>query len=131
VSAGGISFPLWQSIVVMVVTAIGAMMAHSALAVFNDGARPFMLDFIRGKTNRAATATIVFGLSAGFIFGLGAPMALSTGVLNPWLVFLPAEILGLLAPWRWLAGVAGLAWGAVCAFGLGTVNSVAHQLPVE
>lgn len=131
VAADGVTFQIWQSIVVMAVTAIGAMIAHSALAVFNDGARPFMLDFIRGKTNRVATATIVFGLSAGFIFGLGAPMALATGVLNPWLIFLPAEILGLLAPWRWLAGVAGAAWGAVCAFGLGTVNDVAHQLPVD
>lgn len=130
-TGGGMSFAVWQSIVVIAVTAIGAMVAHSALAVFNDGARPFMLDFIRRDTSRVATATIVFGLSAGFIFGLGAPMALATGVLNPWLIFLPAEILGLLAPWRWLAGVAGAAWGAVCAFGLGTVNSVAQQLPVD
>lgn len=127
----GISFQLWQALLVMAVTGVGALIAHSALAVFNDGARPFMLDFIRGKTSRVATGTIVFGLSAGFIFGLGAPMALASGVLNPWLVFLPAEILGLLAPWRWLAGVAGTAWGAVCAFGLGTVNRVAHQLPVD
>lgn len=128
---GGVSFELWQSIVVMAVTGFGAIIAHSALAVFNDGARPFMLDFIRGKTSRPATATIVFGLSAGFIFGLGAPMALSTGVLNPWLIFLPAEILGLIAPWRWLAGAAGVAWGAVCAFGLSTVNNAAQQLPVD
>src|SRR5699024_9677316 len=46
-------------------------------------------------------------------------------------VFMPAEILGLLAPWRWLAGLAGVAWGAVCSFGLGTVNAAAHELPVD
>lgn len=126
-----ISFLPWQSAIVLLTTAFGAVIAHYGLAVFNDGARPFMLDFIRGKVGRYATATIVFGLSAGFIFGLGAPMALSTGVLNPWLVFLPAEILGLLAPWAWLAAVAGLAWGGVCAYGLSAVNGAAHQLPVD
>ena len=127
----GIHFDAWQSGIVIVVSAIAAVMAHFALAVFNDGARPFMLDFIQGRTNRAATATIVFGLSAGFIFGLGAPMALSTGVLNPWLIFLPAEILGLIAPWRWLAAALGAGWGAICAFGLSAVNSAAQELPVD
>ncbi|MER7035863.1 YhfT family protein, partial [Streptomyces albidoflavus] len=72
-----------------------------------------------------------FGLSAGFIFGLGAPMALSTGVLNPWLVFLPTDILGILAPKKWLAPLLGGAWGAVVVFGLNGANNVAHDLPVD
>lgn len=126
-----VNFATWQSVVVILTTVVGAVIAHFGLAVFNDGARPFMLDFIRGTTGRLATATIVFGLSAGFIFGLGAPMALSTGVLNPWLIFLPAEILGLLAPWPWLAGIAGGVWGAICAYGLSAANAAAHQLPVD
>lgn len=128
---GAVAFDAWQSVLVIVVCAFAALIANMALAVFNDGARPFMLDYIQGRSTRLATATIVFGLSAGFIFGLGAPMALSSGVLNPWLVFLPVEILGLLAPWRWLATVAGAAWGAVCAFGLTAANTIAHGLPVD
>ncbi|OUZ09045.1 permease [Aeromicrobium sp. PE09-221] len=126
-----VSFEPWQGILVIVLSAFAALIANAALAVFNDGARPFLLDYIRGTSTRLATATIVFGLSAGFIFGLGAPMALSTGVLNPWLVFLPVEILGLLAPWRWLAAVAGGAWGAVCVFGLNAANSAATALPID
>nr|WP_237517312.1 YhfT family protein [Streptomyces sp. SID4941] len=102
-----------------------------ALAVFNDGVRPFMLDFIQGRTTRSATTAVSFGLSAGFIFGLGAPMALSTGVLNPWLVFLPTDILGILAPKKWLAPLLGGAWGAVVVFGLNGANNVAHDLPVD
>nr|WP_239084795.1 YhfT family protein [Streptomyces halstedii] len=102
-----------------------------ALAVFNDGVRPFMLDFIQGRTTRNATTAVSFGLSAGFIFGLGAPMALSTGVLNPWLVFLPTDILGILAPKKWLAPLLGGAWGAVVVFGLNGANNVAHDLPVD
>ncbi|WP_293786114.1 YhfT family protein, partial [uncultured Aeromicrobium sp.] len=126
-----VSFDPWQAIFVIVLCAFAAVIANAALAVFNDGARPFLLDYIQGRSTRLATATIVFGLSAGFIFGLGAPMALSTGVLNPWLIFLPVEILGLLAPWRSLAAVAGAAWGAVCVFGLNAANSAATALPID
>nr|WP_203607866.1 YhfT family protein [Streptomyces anulatus] len=116
---------------VIALCALTAFIAHMALAVFNDGVRPFLLDFIQGRTTRSATTAVSFGLSAGFIFGLGAPMALSTGVLNPWLLFLPTDILGMLSPKKWLAPILGGAWGAVVVFGLNGANNIAHDLPVD
>ncbi|MEV0280624.1 YhfT family protein [Streptomyces sp. NPDC050610] len=126
-----LSFTLPQELTVIVLCALTAFISHMALAVFNDGARPFMLDFIQGRTTRSAMTAVSFGLSAGFIFGLGAPMALSTGVLNPWLVFLPTDILGILSPKKWLAPILGAAWGAVIVFGLNGANNLAHDLPVD
>ncbi|WP_258052987.1 YhfT family protein [Streptomyces sp. Ru73] len=125
----GLSLP--QQLTVIVLCALTAFISHLALAVFNDGVRPFMLDFIQGRTTRSATTAVSFGLSAGFIFGLGAPMALSTGVLNPWLVFLPTDILGILSPKKWLAPLLGAVWGAVIVFGLNGANGLAHDLPVD
>lgn len=127
----GLSFSLSQQLVVIVLCALTALISQMALAVFNDGTRPFLLDFIRGESTRSATTAVSFGLSAGFIFGLGAPMALSTGVLNPWLLFLPTDILGILSPKKWLAPILGAAWGAIVVFGLNGVNSEAHKLPVD
>ncbi|GAA0447289.1 YhfT family protein [Streptomyces olivaceiscleroticus] len=126
-----LSLSLPQQLTVIALCALTAFISHLALAVFNDGVRPFMLDFIQGRTTRSATTAVSFGLSAGFIFGLGAPMALSTGVLNPWLVFLPTDILGILSPKKWLAPILGAAWGAVIVFGLNGANSLAHDLPVD
>ncbi|QPP10505.1 permease [Streptomyces bathyalis] len=132
-SAGeqGLDFSLAQKTTVILLCALTALISHLALAVFNDGVRPFMLDFIQGRSNRSATTAVSFGLSAGFIFGLGAPMALSTGVLNPWLLFLPTDVLGLLAPKKWLAPLLGGAWGALVVFGLNGANDIAHDLPVD
>ncbi|MGN5632730.1 YhfT family protein [Streptomyces sp. AC154] len=130
-AGAGLDFTLAQQLTVIALCALTAYISHMALAVFNDGVRPFMLDFIQGRTTRSATTAVSFGLSAGFIFGLGAPMALSTGVLNPWLVFLPTDILGMLAPKKWLAPILGAAWGAVVVFGLNGANNVAHDLPVD
>ncbi|WTG23279.1 YhfT family protein [Streptomyces decoyicus] len=130
-AAGGLDFPVAGQLTVIGLCALTAYLAHLALAVFNDGVRPFMLDFLHGRTTRTATGAVSFGLSAGFIFGLGAPMALSSGVLNPWLVFLPTNLLGILAPRKWLAPVLGAAWGAVVVFGLKGANEMAHELPVD
>ncbi|MEV6476575.1 YhfT family protein [Streptomyces sp. NPDC051657] len=126
-----LDFSLAQQLTVIALCALTAFIAHMALAVFNDGVRPFLLDFIQGRTTRSATTAVSFGLSAGFIFGLGAPMALSTGVLNPWLLFLPTDILGMLSPKKWLAPILGGAWGAVVVFGLNGANDIAHDLPVD
>ncbi|GAA2322836.1 YhfT family protein [Streptomyces kunmingensis] len=132
IAAGAnLDFTLAQQLTVIALCALTAFTSHMALAVFNDGVRPFMLDFIQGRSTRSATTAVSFGLSAGFIFGLGAPMALSTGVLNPWLVFLPTDILGILAPKKWLAPILGGAWGAVVVFGLNGANNLAHDLPVD
>ncbi|MFJ4856075.1 YhfT family protein [Streptomyces sp. NPDC088730] len=130
-AGASLDFTLAQQLTVIALCALTAYISHMALAVFNDGVRPFMLDFIQGRTTRSATTAVSFGLSAGFIFGLGAPMALSTGVLNPWLVFLPTDILGMLAPKKWLAPILGAAWGAVVVFGLNGANNVAHDLAVD
>ncbi|MFJ9405549.1 YhfT family protein [Streptomyces sp. NPDC101393] len=130
-AAAGLVFSLPQQLTVVGLCALAAFVSHLALAVFNDGVRPFMLDFVQGRTTRGATTAVSFGLSAGFIFGLGAPMALSSGVLNPWLVFLPTDILGILAPRKWLAPLLGGAWGAVVVFGLKGANEAAHELPVD
>ncbi|MFF2650753.1 YhfT family protein [Streptomyces sp. NPDC058045] len=130
-AGASLDFSLAQQLTVIALCALTAYISHMALAVFNDGVRPFLLDFIQGRTTRNATTAVSFGLSAGFIFGLGAPMALSSGVLNPWLLFLPTDILGLLAPKRWLAPILGGGWGAVVVFGLNGTNRLAHDLPVD
>ncbi|MHC5262122.1 YhfT family protein [Streptomyces sp. UC4497] len=130
-AGANLDFTLAQQLTVIALCALTAFISHMALAVFNDGVRPFMLDFIQGRTTRSATTAVSFGLSAGFIFGLGAPMALSSGVLNPWLLFLPTDILGILSPKKWLAPILGGAWGAVVVFGLSGANNLAHDLPVD
>ncbi|MFJ8932596.1 YhfT family protein [Streptomyces sp. NPDC102364] len=130
-AGANLDFTLAQQLTVIALCALTAFISHMALAVFNDGVRPFMLDFIQGRSTRSATTAVSFGLSAGFIFGLGAPMALSSGVLNPWLLFLPTDILGLLSPKKWLAPILGGAWGAVVVFGLSGANNLAHDLPVD
>src|SRR5947209_1660117 len=118
-------------VITILATAFAAFLSQMALAVFNDGVRPFLLDFYRGELSRAQMTAIAFGLTAGFIFGLGVPIAFSSGVLNPWVLFLPSDILGILSPKKWLAPLLGALWGAVVVFGLGAATTAANSLPVN
>jgi hypothetical protein len=126
-----VAFSTVEAAVVIVLCAFTALISQMALAVFNDGVRPFLLDFIRGRTSRGEMTSIAFGLSAGFIFGLGAPLFFSTGILNPWLLFLPTDILGILSPRRWIAPILGAAWGVLVIYALGPLNTAAKALPVD
>lgn len=118
-------------VITILATAFAAFLSQMALAVFNDGVRPFLLDFHQGGLTRAQMTAIAFGLSAGFIFGLGVPIAFSSGVLNPWVLFLPSDILGILSPKKWIAPILGALWGAVVVFGLGAATTAANSLPVN
>jgi hypothetical protein len=118
-------------VITILATAFAAFLSQRALAVFNDGVRPFLLDFYRGELSRAQMTAIAFGLSAGFIFGLGVPIAFSSGILNPWVLFLPSDILGILSPKKWLAPILGAIWGAIVIFGLSAATTAANSLPVN
>ncbi len=124
-------FPPLVIVVTILATAYAALLSQMGLAVFNDGVRPFLLDFHRGELSRTQMTAIAFSLSSGFIFGLGVPMAFSSGVLNPWVLFLPSDILGILSPKRWLAPILGALWGAIVVLGLDAATTVANSLPVN
>ena len=74
-----------------------SLLAHRSAAVFHDGIRPILPQLIEGYMNRREAGSIAFGLSIGFVASVGISFTLKTGLLNAWLLFLPTDILGVLA----------------------------------
>lgn len=70
-------------IIVGAVCALTALMSHMGIAVFNDGVRPFVPEYLEGRMNRAEYTTAVFGICIGFIASVGIGNALATNLLNP------------------------------------------------
>lgn len=118
-------------IVISGLCALTAFISHMGMAVFHDGVRPIIPEYIEGRMKRSELASIAFGLSVGFIASVGIAHTITTGILNPWLLFLPTDILGIIAPKKWLAPVFGAAWGALIATSLGVVNTLLTSLPVD
>lgn len=125
------NFDIIQIVVICLLTGMTSLLAHGAMAVFHDGIRPILPEFVEGRMKRQEVASVAFGLSVGFIASVGISFTLSTGLFNPWLLFLPTDIIGVSSPKKWIAGVAGALWGLAVVVALTTVNSVLTGLPVD
>ena len=100
-----------QLIVVACLTGMTSLLAHRSAAVFHDGIRPILPQLIEGNMHRREAGSIAFGLSIGFVASVGISFTLKTGLLNAWLLFLPTDILGVLAANSLLAFGLGAVWG--------------------
>lgn len=108
-------------VVVALLTGMTALLSHRSVAVFHDGIRPILPQLVEGNMSRREAGSIAFGLSVGFIASVGISFTLSTGLLNSWLLFLPTDIIGVLA----------IAWGILALTSLPAVNTALTSLPVN
>ncbi|WMC91338.1 YhfT family protein [Kineothrix sp. MB12-C1] len=118
-------------IMVMLLCAMTAFLSHMGMAVFHDGIRPVIPEYIEGRMKRTQMASIAFGLSVGFIASVGIGNALVTNLLNPWLLFLATDIIGIAAPKKWLAPILGAGWGFLSMTAIGGINTVLTGMPVD
>ncbi|EFA4266230.1 YhfT family protein [Escherichia coli] len=119
-----------QIIVVACLTGMTSLLAHRSAAVFHDGIRPILPQLIEGYMNRREAGSIAFGLSIGFVASVGISFTLKTGLLNAWLLFLPTDILGVLAINSLMAFGLGAIWGVLILTCLLPVNQLLTALPV-
>lgn len=124
-------FSIIKLIVISALTGVTAFLAHMAMAVFHDGIRPILPEYVEGRMKRSELAPIAFGLSVGFIASVGITFTLSTGLLNPWLLFLTTDIIGIMSPKKWIAGAFGALWGALVVTSLTALNTAFTFLPVD
>ncbi|OYD06812.1 YhfT family protein [Paludifilum halophilum] len=124
-------FSLLKMVLVALSTATTALLSYYGRAVFHDGIRPIMPEFIEGRMKRPELASISFGLSVGFIASVGIAFTLSTQLLNPWLLFLPTDILGVFATRAWLAALLGGTWGVAVVAGISVVHSALTVFPID
>lgn len=122
---------LMNIILIASLCAMTALVANMSAAVFHDGIRPILPQVIDGNMSRRDAGSVAFGLSIGFVASVGISFTLSTGLLNPWLLFLPTDIIGVIAGSRLIAAIGGAIWGILVVTSLAAVNTVLTGLPVD
>lgn len=129
---GLLGAPLWLVVLVpAAIAAWSAVLAHKGIAVFHDGLRPLVPEFLAGRMTRRELSRNAMLLSVGFIAGFGLPLAIAGGVVMVYLLLLPADIIGTRASRSWRAAVIGGAWGGGVALLLRASLGVATVLPVN
>ena len=99
--------------------ALAAVMAQRGIAVFNDGLRPIMPEYIEGRMDKKALAATSFALCFGLVIGFGIPVSLAATVILVHSILLGTDIIGTWSP----AGKKGLVISAIIGaiYGVGIV----------
>lgn len=116
---------------VTLLCSLTALLANMSASVFHDGIRPILPQVVEGNMTRRDAGSVAFGLSIGFVASVGISFTLSTGLLNPWLLFLPTDIIGVMMGSRLLAALGGGLWGILVVTSLTAVNAVLTGLPID
>ena len=124
-----------QLVIVGALGALAAMMANKGIAVFNDGLRPVIpeyLDKVIGKKELAATS---FAVSFGLVIGFGIPVSLGASVILVHSILLMTDIIGTWTPegkkGTITAGIIGALWGIGITIGLQVVVDLFALMPVN
>ena len=68
-------------ILMAIIGALAAILANKGVAVFNDGLRPIMPEFLEGRMDRKALAATSFAMSFGLVIGFGIPISLAATII--------------------------------------------------
>lgn len=106
-------------------------LANRTIAVYHDGLRPIMPEFLNGNMSRKELAGISFAISIGFITGFAMPITLATGIIVIHIILLTADIIGVSVKNPIAAVVLGAIYGGAITVVLDTVILVFAALPVN
>lgn len=106
-------------------------LANRTIAVYHDGLRPIMPEFLNGRMSRKELAGISFAISIGFITGFAMPITLATGIIVIHIILLTADIIGVSIKNTILAVIVGAIYGGAITVVLDSVISMFAYLPVN
>ncbi|MDC9581033.1 YhfT family protein [Xenorhabdus sp. PR6a] len=118
-----------------VIGAIAAMMANRGIAVFHDGLRPLLPEYLEGRMSRKALAATSFALSIGLVVGFGIPFSLTAPIVLVHSLLLGTDMIGI-----WCAnsrrgfiasGIIGALYAIALLAGLRSVVELFAMLPVN
>ena len=111
------------------------MLANKGIAVFNDGLRPIVPEFLEGKIGKKEIAATSFALSFGLVIGFGIPVSIGASILLVHSVLLMTDIIGSWAPEGKsgiiISAIIGAMYGIGLVLGLQAVVDLFAMMPVN
>ena len=124
-----------QYLVIALLGALSAILVNQGIAVFNDGFRAIVPEFLEGRMNRKALAATSFAISFGLVIGFGIPVSIAASIILVHSILLGTDIIGTFCPCGKkgivLSGVVGAIYGIGIVYGLQFVVDLFAKLPVN
>lgn len=129
------NYSIIEIIVIAAVGGLGSMLVNKGVAVFNDGLRPIMPEYLEGRISRTELAATSFALSFGLIVGFGIPLSIGASVIIGHSILLASDIIGIWTPdtrkGLILSGIIGAVYSIGILIGLQFVVDIFNMLPVN
>lgn len=124
-----------NTVVIAAIGALAAILANRGIAVFNDGLRPIMPEYIEGRMTKAELASTSFAMCFGLVVGFGIPVSIGASVLLIHSILLGTDIIGTWAPkgaaGDIISGTVGALYGVGLLAGLQWIVNLFKVLPVN
>lgn len=106
-------------IIIALIGAFASILANKGVAVFNDGLRPIVPEYLEGRMDKKALAATSFAIGFGLVIGFGIPVSIAASIILIHSILLGTDIIGTWCP----AGKKGLAMSGVIGalYGVGLV----------
>lgn len=122
-------------VLMALIGALASILANKGVAVFNDGLRPIMPEYLEGRMDKKALAATSFALSFGLVIGFGLPMSVAAAIILIHSILLGTDIIGTWIPAGRkgviASGIVGAVYGVGIAVGLKFVVDLFAKLPVN
>lgn len=124
-----------EYILIALISGFASILANKGVAVFNDGLRPIVPEYLEGRIDKKALAATSFALGFGLVIGFGIPVSIAATIILIHSILLGTDIIGTWSPdgkkGVIIAGVIGALYGLGLLFGLQSIVDVFAKLPVN
>lgn len=126
---------IFNYILIALIGGVASFLVNRSVAVFNDGLRPILPEYLEGRITRKELAATSFALNFGLVIGFGIPISLGTTIIIGHSLLLAADMIGTWMPdskkGAVLAGIVGAVYSVAIMVGLEMVVKVFSLLPVN
>ena len=124
-----------QYLVVALLGALAAILSNAGIAVFNDGFRAIVPEYLEGRMDKKALAATSFAISFGLVIGFGIPVSIAASIILIHSILLGTDIIGSFCAsgkkGLAISGVVGALYGVGIVYGLQFVVDLFAMLPVN
>ena len=122
-------------VIIAAVGALASILANQSIAVFNDGLRPVLPEYLEKRMDRKALAATSFAIGFGLVIGYGLPTSIAASIILIHCILLTTDIIGTWCPdtkkGMIVSGVIGAVYGVALLFGLQVIIDLFNLLPVN
>ncbi|MGG3467320.1 YhfT family protein [Neobacillus pocheonensis] len=118
-------------IIFAIMSGYATFLANRAIAVYHDGLRPILPEYLNGNMSRRELAGVSFAISIGFITGFAMPITIASGIIVIHIVLLSADIIGTSIKNTFISVFIGVIYGAVVPLTLNAIIKGFKYLPIN